>query len=501
MKILSAMTAFSSENQFEQLDLSLNEKSSKKSVSDIVIRQNRVTQNRIRLDRSQPGDMQPLSRILVDRVSIQQNKRMEYQSNYSADISSQSKVTFLASDEAVDYSQQYAMEKLVGGIIDKQVVINHIEEKEDFFLPQGRILSNGDYILSGDSQDSLSRVQSQSSGEWEISLKQTDIHFEDESVQFAAQGQVTTEDGRIIDFSLDLSLLRSFLSRKEEETLIHRWQESVTLTDPLVISLDRKVPQLSDARFEFDLNFDGKKENINFVAPGSGFLAFDKNNDGKANNGSELFGPGTGNGFEELAAYDQDQNNWIDENDAIFSQLSVWTKDDQGTDRLISLKDAGLGAIALDFATTTFNLTQEENTLQGKMQRTGVFLFENGQVGSVHQVDLVSHEPEPVQELTINSSLESSESSLEMEIPVFTSVPITEQPQTEEVNNPLKELLDRIEKLKEEMGRLYEAMNPVTGQKRSKRGGRRYYQGIRMDSSVLLSGHHRGITRLPGRYA
>ncbi|MFH2058996.1 MAG: hypothetical protein ABIJ59_08850 [Pseudomonadota bacterium] len=493
MKIVSAMTAFSSENQFEQLDLSLNEKSSKKSVSDTGISQNRTRQNRISLDRAQPGDMQSLSQILVDRVSIQQNKRKEYQSNYSADISSQSKVTSLASDEIIDYSQQYAMEKLVNGIIDKQVVINRIEQKEDIFLPENRILSNGD--------TNLSRAQVQSSGEWEMSLKQTDIHFEDESVQFASQGQVTTQDGRMIDFSLDLSLNRSFLSRKEEETLIHRWQESVTLTDPLVISLDGKVPQLSDARFEFDLNSDGNKENINFVASGSGFLTFDKNNDGKVNNGSELFGPGTGNGFEELAAYDQDQNNWIDENDAIFSQLSVWTKDDQGNDQLISLKDAGLGAIALDYAPTTFNLTKEENTLQGKMQRTGVFLYENGQVGSVHQIDLVSHKPEHAQELTINASLDSSKSSPGMEPPVFTSVSITEQPQNEEVSNPLKDLLERIEKLKEEMGRLYEAMNPVTSQKRSRRGGRRYYQEIRMDSSVLLSGYHRGITRLPGRYA
>ena len=69
---------------------------------------------------------------------------------------------------------------------------------------------------------------------------------------------------------------------------------------------------------EYDLHesySDGRKDNISFVQPGSGFLAVDKNNDGKINNGKELFGPNTGNGFDELAKYDSDGNQWIDESD------------------------------------------------------------------------------------------------------------------------------------------------------------------------------------------
>ncbi|MFH2092410.1 MAG: hypothetical protein ABIJ31_08605 [Pseudomonadota bacterium] len=492
MKILSAKTAFSSENQFEQLDLSLNEKTQKQSIS-----QNRAGQSRFQLNRVLSGDSQPLSQMLVDRVSIQQSTNMDYQSNYSAHISSQSSVQSVATGDSAAYSQQYAMEKLIGGLIDKQVVISRIQSKEDIQL------SDKEGILPQTSQGNASGglTQIQTSREWEMSLKQTDIHFEDQSVRFSSQGQVTTEDGRIIDFSLDLSLNRSFLSRKQEQTLVHRWQETVSLTDPLVISLDGKVPQLSDVRFEFDLNSDGTLENINFVSSGSGFLAFDKNNDSRINDGSELFGPGTGNGFEELAAYDLDQNNWIDENDAIFSQLSVWTKDDQGNDQLISLKDAGLGAIALDYAATTFSLTGEDNALQGKLQRTGAFLFENGQVGAVQQIDLVSHKPEPVQEPVETRSQDLSDSPPAMAPLRFLSVPVTERPASEEAINPLKDLMDKIEKLKEEMGRLYESMSPVTTQKRSRHGSRRHYQGIMMDSSVLLSGYQRGLSRLPGRYA
>ncbi len=37
--------------------------------------------------------------------------------------------------------------------------------------------------------------------------------------------------------------------------------------------------------------------NIAFATGNSGFLAFDKNADGMINDGSELFGPESGNGF------------------------------------------------------------------------------------------------------------------------------------------------------------------------------------------------------------
>ena len=75
------------------------------------------------------------------------------------------------------------------------------------------------------------------------------------------------------------------------------------------------------------------------------FLALDKNGDGRMNDGSELFGTASGDGFKDLAAYDEDGNGWIDENDSIYSQLKIWTKDENGKDHLIDLKDADVGAI------------------------------------------------------------------------------------------------------------------------------------------------------------
>jgi len=80
------------------------------------------------------------------------------------------------------------------------------------------------------------------------------------------------------------------------------------LKDPLVINLTGAPVALSQDKFAFDLNADGQNEQIGMVKSGSGFLVLDKNHDGIVNDGSELFGPTSGNGYQELAAYDGDKN-------------------------------------------------------------------------------------------------------------------------------------------------------------------------------------------------
>ncbi len=263
-----------------------------------------------------------------------------------------------------------------------------------------------------------------------------------------------------------------------------------------MISLDGNVPTLSDTVFEFDLDSDGEQDLINFTSAGSGFLAFDKNEDQVINNGSELFGPGTGNGFNELSAFDDDQNRWIDENDAVFSKLTVWTKDATGKDRLISLKDAGIGAIALDHADTLFNIKDVDNQLNGQMKQSGIFLFENGNIGSLHQVDLVSHAPETQAVVEQPAATPEQTPTDEPAIgPEFLSVPPTGLAQASAPPNPLQELLDRIEELKEKLSAFMDKMNPVHGRKRGPKGRHRSYDYFRPDPSILISGRNRSPVR------
>ena len=207
---------------------------------------------------------------------------------------------------------------------------------------------------------------------------------ESESTAFAATGKVNTADGRSIDFNVEIGMSRSFMQEFDFLEVT-----DFIKTDPLVINLDSNIASVSDQKFYFDLNSDGKAEKISFAGEGSGFLALDKNNDGKINNGSELFGAKSGDGFKDLAAYDLDHNGWIDENDDIFNKLKVWYKDEDGNDHLINLKEADVGAIYLRNADTQFSLKDDSNRLNAEIRKTGIYLKEStGAVGTLNHLDL-----------------------------------------------------------------------------------------------------------------
>src|SRR5690554_2800976 len=172
-----------------------------------------------------------------------------------------------------------------------------------------------------------------------------------QQLSFEALGQVETSDGRRIDFMLALDLSRY---QKEEQSALFRG--NVKLVDPLMINLDGEPIALSDQTFDFDLNSDGNTEAIAQTARGTGYLAFDRNGNGKIDDGSELFGPQTGQGFAELAAYDEDGNGWIDSNDSL-------------------LDSAG--------------------EVQGSIRNSGVALSENGNVLLLQEVHLkVENQPD-----------------------------------------------------------------------------------------------------------
>ena len=210
-------------------------------------------------------------------------------------------------------------------------------------------------------------------------------HTEMEQTQFSAQGVVKTADGQEISFSLQLDMSRSFT---EETNISLRLGDARQKKDPLVINFAGTAAQLTDAKFSFDLDADGKAELVSFLAGSSSFLALDKNSDGTINNGSELFGPATGQGFQELAAYDDDRNQWIDENDKVYAELRLFNKDAQGNDVLTTLKQANVGAVYLGNASTPFDIKDGQQSLNGQVRSSGVYLSESGAAGSVQQIDL-----------------------------------------------------------------------------------------------------------------
>jgi hypothetical protein len=233
------------------------------------------------------------------------------------------------------------------------------------------------------SQDRDAVHASQMEG-WGIRCDLQETRAENEQTSVAMQGIVKTSDGKEVAFNLDLQMSRSYV----EQTAVSIRLGDAKKIDPIVINFDGAAAELTDWKFDFDLSADGTKEEIPFVTGGSGILVFDKNGDRRVNDGRELFGPATGNGFTELAALDGDKNNWIDESDAAYSQLYIWRRDEASNEALIPLSQMNVSALFVGAIRSPFDLRDQINGIKGQIIRTGVYLSNSGTAGSLQQIDV-----------------------------------------------------------------------------------------------------------------
>ena len=230
------------------------------------------------------------------------------------------------------------------------------------------------------SSDPAASQTAASASEPDHQVKVTEYLAEREQLRFSALGSVQTADGKTIDLKLGFAMSYQQLQLSERIT-----RESA-LKDPLVINLEKQFADLQDTRFEFDIDSDGTKDSLANLSQGSYFLALDKNNNQEIDNGSELFGAQSGNGFAELAQYDEDGNSFIDEGDSIYAKLSVW-RPEKG---LMAIADVGVGAIYLHPVETQFqNIgNNSEGESQGVLRSSSIYLKEDGTAGTVQQLDL-----------------------------------------------------------------------------------------------------------------
>lgn len=204
---------------------------------------------------------------------------------------------------------------------------------------------------------------------------------ETEQLSFAAEGVVRTTDGEEIRFALRFELQY----QRTEELRVVAAENSRPRKDPLVLNFDGPAAQLADQTFHIDLDGDGSDDAPHLVGAGSGFLVFDRNGNGKLDGRHELFGPQTGDGFRELAQHDEDGNGWIDEGDAIWKALRLWS---EGGLRWQHLDEAGVGAIGLGRVATPFELRLGNGDSGGQIGQTGLFLRNDGRAGTIQHLDL-----------------------------------------------------------------------------------------------------------------
>ncbi|HEX6642262.1 MAG TPA: hypothetical protein VF215_14175 [Thermoanaerobaculia bacterium] len=148
-------------------------------------------------------------------------------------------------------------------------------------------------------------------------------------------------------------------------------QQPVTTTPhpsmtPILIDLDQNSFHLAglDDPVTFDLDADGDADTISWTAADTGdaFLVFDRNDDGRINDGRELFGNATPlasgatapNGYEALielddAAFGGNGDAMLASSDAAWELLQLWTdRNHDGIsdpDELASLSSSGVMAI------------------------------------------------------------------------------------------------------------------------------------------------------------
>ncbi|HDC4322685.1 hypothetical protein QK281_00540 [Aeromonas hydrophila] len=230
---------------------------------------------------------------------------------------------------------------------------------------------------SADGVNSPTGDGSQPAAEPDQLVEVTDSLLQKEQLNVVASANIETQDGQSLQLDLGFVLDWRQLDISKRRTTLN------ALKDPLVLSLDGKIAGLTGARVKFDIDQDGKEDSLPGLSEGSGFVALDRNGNGTIDDGGELFGARTGNGFGELATLDEDGNGVLDERDSQFSALQFW----QPEQSPIALVELGIGAILLHPLDTPFNHLGESGN-QGVLRQSGLYVTEQGKGGWVQQVDL-----------------------------------------------------------------------------------------------------------------
>ncbi len=219
---------------------------------------------------------------------------------------------------------------------------------------------------------------------WGMSIDISEIYHEQEEMFFAAEGILSTADGREIDFKVELEVSREY----RQESNLRIQIGDAPMADPLVINYADSDAGIDGSTFKFDLYGTGSELDLPYLAPGSGYLVLDRNENGKTDDGLELFGPATGDGFAELKALDEDNNGWLDAGDSAFDKLKIWIKTAGGKEQLLTLRQAGIGALYVEGLDIAFSYKDGQNQKVAANRATGIFIREDGSGGTIQQIDI-----------------------------------------------------------------------------------------------------------------
>ena len=219
-----------------------------------------------------------------------------------------------------------------------------------------------------------------------------DPSLSDYRVPAAAAHKEATKIGFLGKMLYDGRRLIENKSRELFNTAVGTWPPRV-FGDPLILDLDGDGTETIgvDAGAYFDHDANGFAEQTGWASPDDGLLVLDRNNNGKIDNGRELFGDNTllksgaiaTDGLQALADLDDNGDGKIDAADTAFAELKVWqdTNSDgiSTPDELHTMEELGIKSLNTTYTTT--NITHPSGNIQthaATYETTEGFLLQMG---------------------------------------------------------------------------------------------------------------------------
>jgi hypothetical protein len=180
-------------------------------------------------------------------------------------------------------------------------------------------------------------------------------------------------NGRSADIQSQAVTYQISMQVSHVEAQVEIQNVQISTADPLVLDMKGDGIELTSAGGGaiFDINGDGQKESTAWVKGSSAFLAMDRNDNGRIDDGGELFGDqhGAADGFQELARFDFNGDTVIDRKDPVFKTLKVY-QDLNGngsidTGEVASIEKVGIASINLDFEKSDINKNGNGLVLRG----------------------------------------------------------------------------------------------------------------------------------------
>ena len=212
-------------------------------------------------------------------------------------------------------------------------------------------------------------------------LEQWQSH--EQQLNYQIQGQFNIND-QILSLNYNVNLTHKHTSYSKMEI------SAATLKDPLLVQFDSQALGEIKGEKAFDINQDKTLDKLPIFSGDIGYLVYDQNDNQQADNGSELFGPKTGQGFMELAQLDSNNNGFIDVEDQAFEQLYIWQPNENSSqvEQWLSLKEAKIQAISLSAINTPFTFYDHNGEVQAQLRQSSFAISDEGYGRGVHQVDV-----------------------------------------------------------------------------------------------------------------